>query len=348
MENYVDMPVFDNLSADGYSWLTEAVPSFDFSAFVGEITSGKNVFRADDIINTILGIFAGELYNSIKILSIIIVVVIISALLENLRTSFNKAGSLNSEILLVALLSGLAGEIFTQSGTYAINISSDITKIMWALLPVLLTLMAGSGFAQSMIITNPILYFMCNVFAEIFNKILIPLSVTYFAVSLVDLLADAIKLTKFRELIRKTYNFLLGIVMTLFTGLLTIGSFAGVSLDSVGAKGVKFAISNMVPFVGHSISDAMSAVVSASLLLKNAVGITGIVVMLALCIIPVIKLAATIIAIRISAAVCEPIASQKAISILSSVADSLSMINAAVIATVIMMIISLSIIVGIK
>ena len=347
MENYVAVPNLDTLSEMGHEWLNEVLPSFDFSAFTNEIISGENIFKPDNILTAVLRMFAKELYNSIKILAVIIAIIVISALLENLRSSFNKTNSYGQEVLIVALLGGLAGELFVQSGTYAVNISSDITKLMWAILPVMATLTAGCGFVSTATFSNPVLYFMCSVFAEIFNRVLMPLSTAYLCISLVDLMTDTIKLTKFRELIKKAYNFILGIVMTVFTGLLTVSSFAGVSLDSVGAKGVKFAVSNMVPFVGRSISDAMSAVVSASMLLKNAVGITGIVVMIAICVIPVIKTATTIIAIRISAAVCEMIAGKKAIDMLSSVGDSLTMINAAVIATVVMMIISLSIIVGI-
>lgn len=348
MDTYVALPELDNLSESGQLRLDSTLPEFDFSRFVEDISSGKNIFEPDNIFTTLLEMFATELYGAIKILTVITAILLISSLLENLRSSFNKKSMFGAEFALVALVSALACEIFSQSGSYAAEVSRDITKLMISVLPALLTLTAGSGFAQTVAITNPILYFMCNVFAEIFTRVLIPLSVAYFTLSVTDLLTDAIKLTKFRELVKKAYNFTLGLVMTLFTGLLAVSSFAGNSLDSVGAKGLKFAISSVVPFVGRSLSDAMGAVVSASLLLKNAVGITAIIAMLALCIIPVLKIAATIIAIRISAAICEPVASGKSVAIISSVADSLSMINAAVIATVMMMIISLSLIVGFK
>ena len=348
MDSFVDMPQLDNFSMDGYNSLNSVYPDFDFSSVTDKISTGVNIFNPEEIFNNLFYLFANELYSAVGILSVIVAVILISAVLENLRTSFNKPTALGSEMIVVALSATLAGEIFLTSGNYAANISSDITKLMFAVLPALLTLTAGSGFTHTVVITNPIIYFMCNVFAEIFQRVLIPLSVTYFAISLVDLLTDAIQLTKFRELIKKAYNFILGFIMTLFTGLLGVSSFAGASLDSVGAKGVKFAVSNIVPFVGRSLSDAMGAVVSASILLKNAVGITAIITLLALCVMPVVKIAATIIMIRISAALSEPVANTKTINILSSVADSLSMINAAVIATVMMMIISISLIVGIK
>lgn len=348
MENYVEMPVLDGVSREGMSRINEVLPSFDFSEFVNSITSGGNIFESDKILNSVFKIFATEMHSAIRILAVIFAIVLISSVLENLRVSVGKGGTLNPAFISIALICGLAGEIFKQSCNYASGISDDITKIMWAMLPVMMTLVSGCGYTTTGVIAHPVMVFMCNVFGEIMTRVLIPLSVTYLAISLVDMINDSIELGKFRELIKKIYNFILGFIMTLFTGLLSIGSYAGVALDSVGARGVKFAVSNMVPFVGRSISDAMGAVASTSLLLKNAVGITGIVCMIGLCIIPVMKVAATVLCIRIVTAVSEPVADKKTVQVLSCVGDSLSMVNAAVIATMLMMIIAVGIVMGIK
>lgn len=346
MESYVEMPNLDVISTEGMEFIQEVLPDFNFDGFVNELARGKNLFEPDKIVNFLIRIFANEVYSAVRILTVIVGIVMISAVLENLYTSMGRQNTYNTGFATAALIMGLAVKLFSQSGAYAQNISSDLTNFMNALLPVMMTLTAGAGYVSTGVIANPIMFFMCNVFAVVFNKVLIPLTVIYLVISMVDLISDTIELGKFRDLLKKIYNFILGIIMTLFTGLLSIGSFAGVSLDSVGAKGAKFALSNMVPFVGRSVAEAMSAVASASLLLKNAVGITGIVTMLALCIIPILKISAVILCVRISAAVCEPVASRKTVQILSAVGDSLSMINASVISTAVMMIISIGIVVG--
>ncbi len=347
-ETYVTLPDTNSISGQGREFLESALPGFDFSDFVDKITSGKNIFEADNFLNALIRIFADEMYSAVRVLCVILAIVAISSLLENLRSALKKDDLFNSGMLCVVMIIGLSIEIFTKSCDYAKVITNDMTKVMWSILPVMMTLVSGSGYTTTGVMTHPILLFMCNVFAEIFDKVLIPITVMYLAISMTDMMSETIELGKLRDLIRKTYNFLLGLIMTLFTGMLGVSSFAGVTLDSVGAKGVKFAVSNMVPFVGRSLSDAMGAVVSASILLKNAVGITGIVCIAGICIVPVIKTAVVILCVRISSAVCESIASKKTIQVLTFVADSLSMINAAVIATMVMMIISLSIIVGIS
>lgn len=348
MDTYVDLPDVNVISEQGREWLNEVLPNFSFSDFATQITNGGSFFEPDKILNTILRIFSKELYSSMKILGVILAIMVIGAILENLRTSFKKESFLNSGMICVVLIIGLSIEVFNGTCTYAKNLTEDITSLMWVILPAMVTLLAGGGYTMTGAIAHPVLLFMCNVFAEVFDKVLIPLSVAYLAIALSDMMSTTIELGKLKELIKKCYNFLLGIVMTLFTGMLAVGSFAGVALDSVGARGVKFALSNMVPFVGRSLSDAMGAVVSASMMLKNVLGVSGIVCMAAMCIVPVIKIAVIVLCIRLSAAVCEPIANKKSIQVLTYIADSLSMINAAVIATMVMMVIALSIIVGIN
>lgn len=343
-----DIPELDMISGEGMEWLENTLPSFSFSGFVNDIVSGENVLKPDKVFETLMKIFAGEIYSAVKVMAVITAIVLLGAVAENLRSAFGKNGFNASGIACIAVITGLGTKIFVDACGYARAVTSDITLIMAAVLPILITLTAGSGFAVTGSIAHPAVLMMCNVFAAVFEKILIPASVTYLVISLLDTLSDSVELGGLRELIRKIYNFILGIVMTLFTGILSISGFAAISLDGLGAKGARFAVSSMVPFVGGSISDAMSAVASASLVLKSAVGTAGITVIAALCATPVIKIGAIVLSLRAGSALCEPVADKKTVRALGAIGDSLSMINAAVISTAVMMIIALSIIVGVK
>lgn len=348
MEEMLDLPQLDVISGESAEWINDIYPNFTFSGFVSDLIAGKNVFKADKIFDTILRVFAGEVYSAVKIMSVIIAVILLGALCENLKTALGKSGFNASGIACVGIICGLGAKIFSDLSGYASSVTSDLTLIMAALLPTLMALTAGSGFAVTGSVTHPIVLLMCNVFANIFDKVLIPTAVIYLVLSLSDTLSDTVSLIGLRELVKKVFNFIVGLVMTLFTGILSITSFAAVSLDSLGAKGARFAVSAMVPFVGGSISDAMSAVASASIVLKSAVGTAGIVFAAILCVTPIIKIGNVVLFIRAGAAICEPVADKRALSALSAVGDSLSMINAAVISTTVMMIIALSIIVGVK
>ena len=130
MDTYVDIPRMDNLSQMGYSWLNSTLPDFDFSHFVEEISSGKNVFNPDNIFNSLIAMFANELYAAVKILTVITAIMLISALLENLRSSFNKttlfSGMLLAMILLPTSFSGAL--LISDASAKIISIHYPLTK----------------------------------------------------------------------------------------------------------------------------------------------------------------------------------------------------------------------------
>lgn len=347
MEELLEIPEIA-ISSQGAENIEALFPSFSFSGFVEELTRGEGAFEAGKIMETLFRVFAGELYGAVKVLAVIMAVVILSAVAETIRQSLGKDGFDAPAIASGAVIFGLGISIFTNTLSYAKSVSGDMTIVMASLLPVIVTLMAGSGYALTGSVAHPVLLLMLNVFANIFDKVLIPVSVGYLSVALLDAIGGAVELGRLKELIKKVYNFMIGLVMTLFTGILSISSFAASGFDSLAAKGAKFAVSAMVPFVGGSVSDALSSVASASAMLKNALGTGGIVMIALLCAVPVIKCAAIILSVRICAALCESVAGKRTIKALSAIADSLSMINSSVIATAVMMIIACAIIIGVK
>ena len=92
----------------------------------------------------------------------------------------------------------------------------------------------------------------------------------------------------------------------------------------------KFSIDNFVPIVGGFAADSLDTVISCIGLIKNAVGVAGIIMIVSLLALPVIKLMSIRRADKITAIVAEPIAS-------SSISDSLSELgNSAMTMTVIL------------
>lgn len=57
-------------------------------------------------------------------------------------------------------------------------------------------------------------------------------------------------------------------------------------------------------------------------ILKNAIGVFGVIVIIGICIIPIIKLAVLSIAYNLTAAICQPIADKKITDLLVQIGDT--------------------------
>ena len=133
-------------------------------------------------------------------------------------------------------------------------------------------------------------------------------------------------LNEFAELFSKLHKTVLAFSMSLFAGILGITSFAAASFDSLAARGVKFAISASVPVVGGSISEAMSSVAGSAMLLRNAVGLGGVIVIFATFAIPLLKVWALSLAFRLTAAFTAPVSEKRVTEILRKLGDCVDML----------------------
>ena len=88
------------------------------------------------------------------------------------------------------------------------------------------------------------------------------------------------------------------------------------------SKTAKAAVSNLIPVVGKILGDAVDSVIGCSSILKNAVGIVGVIIILAISIGPIIKLLLFMAIYYIGAAICEPIADEKVVKLLDTMGDT--------------------------
>ncbi|NLM50106.1 MAG: hypothetical protein GX196_04035, partial [Clostridiaceae bacterium] len=123
--------------------------------------------------------------------------------------------------------------------------------------------------------------------------------------------------------------------------VLTVTNFATQSLDSISGKALKFGVSTLIPVVGSSLSDALESTRAAASVVKSALGAAGIIFVIALCIIPLIKLGAIILIYKIASAFSEPL-SESVSACLSDISDTLSLIFSMVSSVAVLTIISMS------
>ena len=83
----------------------------------------------------------------------------------------------------------------------------------------------------------------------------------------------------------------------------------------------KAIVSSAIPVVGKILGDAVDTVVGGGIILKNAIGLVGVIVVIGICIIPIIKLSILTISYKLLATVSQPIADTKIVSLLDQIGD---------------------------
>ncbi|NMA03504.1 MAG: stage III sporulation protein AE, partial [Clostridiales bacterium] len=164
--------------------------------------------------------------------------------------------------------------------------------------------------------------------------------------AIINNLSSRIQITKLSGLLKQSAMVILGFVLTTFVGIISIQGVATSTVDGVTIRTAKFAIDKFIPVAGKFLSDAMDTIIGYSLLLKNSIGVMGLIVIFIICLIPTVKIVALVTIYKLCSAITEPIAQSQLADCLNHMSNSLVLIFATISSVAVMFFITITIIVG--
>ena len=133
-------------------------------------------------------------------------------------------------------------------------------------------------------------------------------------------------LKKVADLLKNTITFLLTALLLAFVGYLTAsGAIAG-SVDAAAVKAAKLAISRAIPVVGGILADASESVLAGAGALRSAVGAAGMIVVLAICLTPFLRLALQYLVYKVAAALCATVAQPKLSGLIDAIGSAFGLV----------------------
>ena len=297
--------------------------------FISDVVSGNYSFDYNDFINTLKDLFFMTLRESISILLTFIALSIFLSLINLLNTSF-----MNKEISDVAffgiylVLVALIVKTFFNIVSVAYSLIKAITGFMNVLLPIIIILMNLSGNIFSGNIISISLVFIINFFASAMTYFVIPTLSFGFILSIMDNLLIDINISYLVSFIKQGVLFVMGLFSVLFVGILSIQGSLFASLDSLSIKTAKFAVSKLVPVLGSLISDSADTVIGFVKVIKNSVGLIGVLILISLLLIPFMHMLCSIVTLKVSAFLSEPLTDPRVSKALNDASTFLSLIFA--------------------
>lgn len=158
------------------------------------------------------------------------------------------------------------------------------------LLPTLAAATATSGAMVTATIQQVTTVFLVDVLLNLINAFLIPLVYLYIGVLTASACMQDSRLGILAETLKKGLTWILTIVLIGFTGYLSVVHIVSGATDMTKVKMTKTAISGAVPVVGKVIADAAETVLAGAGMLKNSIGIFGMLAILAFCVHPFLQL----------------------------------------------------------
>lgn len=312
------------------------------SAITGNIDNSR-------IYKKVLKIFGTEIQASITTLISILIIAVIHSLLKAI--SDNLENNNISKIIYYAqyvLIATIIMANFTDIIKMIKETASNLVGFMNLLIPILITLMTYTGSIVTGGLLQPLILFMVNFIANIINTVLIPLVLVSAALAIISKVSEKVEITKITKFFKSSVTWFLGIVLTIFVGVVSLEGTLSSSIDGITAKTAKAAVSSIIPVVGKVLGDVVDSVLGCGVILKNAVGIVGIIVIIGICVVPVIKLGTLTMIYNLAAGIIEPVADGKIVKLLEEMGGIFKLLFGILCTLSVMLIIGVTLVVKIS
>lgn len=317
---------------------------------MGEFFSSAITGNIDNetIFKTIINMVGKEVVDCVRVLGSIITIIVIHSILKSIsegleNKSISQITYYVQYILIVTLIMTNFADILSMVRT---SIDS-LVGFMNSLVPLLITLMLTTGNIASAGIIEPIILFIITFIGNFITSVLIPFILISNVLGIVSKISPRVQVDKLSKFFNSSVVWTLGIVLTIFVGLLSIEGSLSSTVDGITAKTAKAAVTNFIPVVGKILGDAVDTVIGCSNVLKNAVGIIGVIVVICICIGPIIKLAVLMALYYLAGAICQPIADEKIVKLLEQMGDTFKMLLAIMCSVSVMLIVGTTLVIKI-
>lgn len=184
-----------------------------------------------------------------------------------------------------------------------------------------------------MTLVKPTLVAAIGFFLNVMEHFLLPLLFLMAVLAIIGNISENYKLSGFYHLVRDIIMISLTLMLTIFTGILGLETLAAGAIDGLAMKTVKVAAGSFVPVVGRYVADAMDTILGASLLIKNSIGIFGLIAIAVIIVLPGLKILIMSFLFRLASAILQPFGQNTYTSTLESFSGVLMMLFALVAAT---------------
>ena len=317
--------------------------NISFEQLVWSLMQGDVPDEGEDWKGFLYQMFLKELDANLGILIKLVLLAIITAIFTNLSGSMGKGmirenGFYITYLIMTALLMSSFYLIFQV----AVETVEDILQIMEALIPTYMVAVGfSSGVTSSVALQEGMVMGMTSVSWGV-EKIVFPIIQLYVVLGLVNNLMEEDYFSKLGELIKTVVKWLLKSVLAFVVGLNAVKSMLAPVTDSVASTALQRGFS-AIPG-GQAVNAVSGVVIGSGILIKNAIGVGGMLLLVASVSVPILKMSVFILSYKCMAAILQPISDKRMIQGIQSISEGGQMLITSVLTVIVLFLLSIAVV----
>ena len=281
--------------------------SFDFKEAVKSVMEGENVLSPERILNVAFEVMKQAVLQEKEVIARVLVIAVAGAVFVNFSNVFKSSAVADVSFFVTYLLlfSAMTTSFYSISQT-AERALHSLLDFMRALLPsyfIAVTFATGSTVSFAFYEMAMMLIFVAE---YIIVKCVLPLVHIYFVIRLVNYISKEDYLSKAAELLETLVKWAVRSILGITVGYNTIQGLIVPAAEHV-KNSVVLKTAKLLPGIGNVFGAVAESVLGAGVLVKNAVGTVGMVVVILIMAVPIIKIGSYCIVYKLSTALIQPV-----------------------------------------
>jgi stage III sporulation protein AE len=310
MEKSLD-GVLDSLSLTDFQKAVDSVTAehIDLRDTIQKLAKGEIIWDFSKLLESLGQSILSALTGSLWRITRVLVPAVLCGILIHMRGAFARdAVAEISRYVCFLLVAVFMVQDLTEHIALAQKTIDMLSNTMQNLFPLLLTLLAAVGGTASAAFFQPAVVAASGTMTSLIRNVTMPFAVGAAVLIILDHVSEKLHVSRLASLFKQMANWTLGVSFTVFIGVTMVQGLGTAAVDGVSIRTAKYAIDNFVPIVGGMFADTVDTLVGCSLLIKNALGTTGLMVLVGICLTPMIQSICAVFIYRICAAILQPMA----------------------------------------
>ena len=298
---------------------------------IRRIIDGGEAINTQSFFKYILNSFFGNVTSLAPFIASVLAICVIFGLINAIKGNF--ASKSTESVVRLACIGVVMIITFTQIVGTVKECKSLIENLkiqMDAVFPVLLTLMAAVGRSAALPAYQPAVAILSTYAVDVVTMFALPCFLISVVFHIVGNIGDGIKISGIADFFSGAMKWVLGTAFFLFLAFLSVKGVTAMVYDSVYVRSAKMALTKYVPVIGGYLSEGYNLVLSGSVLIKNGVGLSAMIVLIVSVIPVVVHAVALIVSVKFVSAISEPLGGKEVCGIYNGLGKSLTALVAIV------------------
>ncbi len=266
----------------------------------------------------------GVIRKALRSGALLLAVVLFCSLAEGMGAD---RGTVNGVALVGALavtaIAAADANSLIGMGRQAVEHMDSFSKL---LLPAVTAAASAAGSPGGAVARQLATMLFSDLLITLINRVLLPLVYTYIAACVAWAAVGNDGLKRMAATLKGAVTTVLTGTLILFVTYLTISGVIAGTTDALTVKAAKFIMSSMVPVVGGILSDAAETVLAGAGVLKNTVGVFGMLVVIGICLVPFLQLGFHYLTYKVASALSAALSGSRVATLIDQIGGAFGLI----------------------